>query len=392
MARIRWLLVLVPAVALIAGTPFAPVAGAQSAQSAQPAQPAQPAQSAQSTDRRCAPAMRSDTVTANGIRIAYESFGPCNPTAEPETVLLIGGTGQQLVEWPMELVQALQGRGYRVVRFDNRDIGLSTHMTEAGTLDLGAITTALQQGTPPPIPYTLHDMANDAVGLLDVLGIEQAHLVGISMGGDIAQLVAIDHPQRVLSLTSIGADSANAAIPVIADPEAFAGLPPPPPEGDRAAFVEYQIASYRALTSPAYPIPEQTLRQHIVRNVERAYDPAGLVRQQVVTLVSHLERDSYRRAGLGKITAPTAIVQGADDPLQPLASAQDLAANIPGAELYVIPGLGHDVPPQLAPVFAAAVGRGAPPTAPAAGAPPASSDSPAPTDSPASPAPPSGPA
>ena len=266
----------------------------------------------------------------------------------------------------MELVQALQQRGYRVVRFDNRDVGLSTHLTGAPALDLAAITAALEQGTPAPIPYTLRDMANDAVGLLDALGIEQAHLVGISMGGNIAQLVAIDHPQRVLSLTSIGADSANRALPLVADPEAFATVPPPPAPGDRAAFIEYQIASERVKASPAYPPPEPALRQRVARTVERAYDPAGLTRQQVVTLVGHYERDSHRHANLGKITAPTAIVQGADDPLQPLASAQDLAATIPGAELFVIPGLGHDVPPPLAPLFAAAIERTA--TRSAAGA------------------------
>ena len=115
--------------------------------------------------------------------------------------------------------------------------------------------------------------------------------------------------------------------------------------------------SYRVKASPAYPPPEPALRQLVARTVERAYDPAGLTRQQVVTLVGHYERDSHRHANLGRITAPTAIVQGADDPLQPLASAQDLAANIPGAELFVIPGLGHDVPPQLAPLFAAAIER-----------------------------------
>jgi pimeloyl-ACP methyl ester carboxylesterase len=292
-------------------------------------------------------------VGDGGIRIAYESSGPCGA----ETVLLIGGTGQQLIEWPPELVQALQRRGYRVVRFDNRDVGRSTHLTGAAALDLGAITAALEQGTPAPIPYTLRDMAGDALGLLDALGIERAHLVGISMGGNIAQLVAIDHPQRVRSLTSIGADSANRTLPLVADPEAFAAVPPPPAPGDKAAFIEYQIASFRARAGPAYPPPEPALRQHVERTVERAYDPAGLERQQVVTLVGRYERDSHRRANLGRITAPTAIVQGADDPLQPLASAQDLAATIPGAELYVIPGLGHDLPPLLAPVIAAAIER-----------------------------------
>jgi pimeloyl-ACP methyl ester carboxylesterase len=294
-------------------------------------------------------------VAVGGIRIAYESFGAC----DLETVLLIGGTGQQLVEWPMELVQALQAHGYRVVRFDNRDVGLSTHLSEAGYPDLAAIGAALQQGTPPVLPYTLRDMANDTVGLLDALGIEQAHLVGASMGGDIAQLVAIDHPDRVLSLTTIGADSANPAVPVIANPAAFAAVPAAPAPGDKAAFVEYQLATYRVLTSPAYPLSDEALREQVMRTVERAYDPAGLVRQQVVTLAAHLAPDSYRHARLGQITAPTAIIQGADDPLQPLASAQELAAAIPNAELFVIPGLGHDLPPPLAPLFAAAVARAA---------------------------------
>jgi pimeloyl-ACP methyl ester carboxylesterase len=246
-----------------------------------------------------------------------------------------------------------------VVRFDNRDAGLSTHLTAVGYPDLAAIGAALEQGTPPILPYTLRDMANDTVGLLDALGIEQAHLVGASMGGNIAQLVAIDHPDRVLSLTTMGADSANAALPVIANPEAFAAVPALPAPGDIAAFVEYQLATRRVLASPAFPVSDQALREQVVRTVERAYDPAGLVRQQVVTLAARLEPDSYRHARLGQITVPAAIIQGADDPLQPLAAARELAAAIPDAELFVIPGLGHDVPPPLAPLFAAAVDRAA---------------------------------
>lgn len=297
----------------------------------------------------------SGMVAVAELRIAYESFGTC----DLETVLLIGGTGQQLIEWPMEFVQALQARGYRVVRFDNRDVGLSTHLTAAGHPDFTAIGAALEQGRAPVLPYTLRDMANDTVGLLDALGIKQAHLVGASMGGNIAQLVAIDYPDRVLSLTTIGADSANPALPVIANPGAFAAVPPVPAPGDREAFVEYQIASYRALASPAYPPSGEALREVAVRTSERAYDPAGLVRQQVVTLVDHLDPGSYRHANLGRIAAPAAIIQGADDPLQPLASAQELAAAIPDAELFVIPGVGHDLPPPLAPLFASAVDRAA---------------------------------
>jgi pimeloyl-ACP methyl ester carboxylesterase len=198
-------------------------------------------------------------------------------------------------------------------------------------------------------------MANDTVGLLDALGIQQAHLVGASMGGDIAQLVAIDHPDRVLSLTTIGADSANPALPVIANADAFASVPAPPADGDRAAFADYEFATNQVLRSPAYPTSDQALRAQVEADVARAYDPVGLVRQETVTLVDHLESNNYRHANLGRIVAPTAIVQGAADPLQPLASAQDLAASIPGAQLFVIPGLGHDLPAQLAPLFVAAI-------------------------------------
>jgi pimeloyl-ACP methyl ester carboxylesterase len=151
-------------------------------------------------------------VSANGISIAYESSGAC----DAQVVLLTGGTGQQLVEWPMALVDKLVERGYRVLRFDNRDAGLSTHMDAAGYPNSDAITAALQHGTPPPIPYTLDDMAEDTVGLLDALSISRAHLVGASMRGDIAELVAINHPERVLSLTLVGADSENPELPLIA--------------------------------------------------------------------------------------------------------------------------------------------------------------------------------
>jgi pimeloyl-ACP methyl ester carboxylesterase len=312
-----------------------------------------PIAAAQTSDARCPADEQSDVVAANGIRIAYASYGSCNQ----QTVLLIGGTGQQLIEWPTELVQALVQRGYRVVAFDNRDVGLSTHMTEAGVPDSAAIGAALQQGTQPPLPYMLRDMAADAIGLLDVLSIRRAHLVGASMGGDIAQFMAIDHPDRVQSLTLIGSDSGNPTQPLIANPDAFAGVPPAPPVDDKDAFVDFQFATYQALRSPAYPTPDPVLRDEVERTVDRACDPVGLVRQQTVTLVDHLLPDGYRHTHLGQISAPTAIVQGADDPLQPLASAQDLANSIPNAELFVIPGLAHDLPPRLADLFVAAMNR-----------------------------------
>lgn len=296
-------------------------------------------------------------VQANGITLAYESFG----SPEDETILLIGGTGQQLVGWPIELVTALVERGYRVVRFDNRDLGLSTKLTEAGLPDPAAVSQALQEGKPAPIPYALRDMAEDAVGLLDALNIEQAHLVGASMGGAIAHWVAIDHPDRVLSLTTIAADSGNPQLPAVAKPEAFAGLPPQPTTVDREAFIHWQVETAQILAGSAYPTDEAILRAWAERDFDRGFDPDGLVRQQTAILVDHFSPSAERLNKLEEIKAPTVIVQGTEDPLVPMSSAEDLAERIPNAELRVINGLGHFIPTPLVPdivdAILAAAGR-----------------------------------
>ena len=290
-------------------------------------------------------------VEANGITIAYESFG----SPADETILLIAGTGMQLVDWPIELVEALMQRGYRVVRFDNRDIGLSTKLAAAGLPDAEAIGKALEAGEPAPVPYTLQDMAADAVGLLDALDIQQAHIVGISMGGAIAQFIAIDEPERALSLTLLAADSGNPDLPVIADPEAFAGVPMPPTTVDRDAFIDWQVKTWQALAGAENPTDEAILLDWAQRDFARGFDPAGLTRQQTVSLVGHFESASYRLNNLEKITAPTVVLQGEDDPLVPVASAEDIAARVPGAELRLIPGLGHDIPAALVTTFADAI-------------------------------------
>jgi pimeloyl-ACP methyl ester carboxylesterase len=290
-------------------------------------------------------------VQVSGITLAYESFGP----TDRETILLIAGTGQQLVDWPIELVEAFVQRGYRVVRFDNRDIGRSTKLTEAGLPDARAIEQALTAGEPAPVPYTLHDMAQDAVGLLDALGIEQAHLVGMSMGGAIAQLIAIDHPERTLSLTTIAADSGNPEIPLIAKPEAFAGVPPQPSTRDKEAYVEWQVKTWQVLSGPKYPTTEATLRAHAEQDFERGFDPDGLIRQQTAILVDRFESTGYRHSHLKTIAAPTLVLQGTVDPLQPMASAEDIAARVPEAELRIIPGLGHFIPVALVPEFVEAI-------------------------------------
>jgi pimeloyl-ACP methyl ester carboxylesterase len=296
-----------------------------------------------------APTPQAGQIEANGIKIAYESFGG----ADGETILLIGGTGQQLVDWPKELIDELVRRGFRVLVFDNRDVGLSTRFTAAGLPDAAAIAKALQEGKPAPLPYSLRDMAKDAVGLLDALGIRQAHVAGISMGGGIAQLAAIEHPQRVLSLTSMMADSGNPALPVVARPEAFAQLPPVPATGDREAFIAYRVRTDQVLASPRYPTSEKDIRRRVERAAARSYDPAGMLRQQTVAFLGHY--DPVRLAGLKGINVPTVVLQGTEDPIVPVESARDIAANIPGADLRLIEGLAHDVPVELVPVFADAI-------------------------------------
>lgn len=291
------------------------------------------------------------TVVVNDITLAYESFG----STDDATILLIAGTGMQLVDWPLELVTELVQRGYRVVRFDNRDIGLSTKLSEAGLPDAEAIGKALEAGQPAPVPYTLQAMAADAVGLLDALAIQQAHIVGISMGGAIAQFIAIDAPDCTLSLTLLAADSGNPDLPVIAKPEAFAGVPMPPTTVDREAFLDWQVKTWQALAGADYPTDEAVLLAWAQRDFARGFDPAGLARQQTVSLVGHLESARYRLNNLATITAPTVVLQGTDDPLVPVVSAEDIVARVPGAELRLISGLGHDIPIELVSVFADAI-------------------------------------
>jgi pimeloyl-ACP methyl ester carboxylesterase len=290
-------------------------------------------------------------VQANDITIAYESFGP----AEGQTVLLIAGVSMQLINWPIELVEGLVEQGYRVVRYDHRDVGLSTRFDEAGPPDIEAIIEALTLGEPAPVPYSFPEMAADAIGLLDVLEIEQAHLVGLSMGGAIAQLIAIDHPDRVLSLTLMAADSANPEHNELADPDVFANLPPPPPLDDVEAIIDYQIAVEWAFSGPGYPIDEATMRAEIARSLARAFDPEAHARQEVVATVGHLETAEYRFANLPLIEAPTVVLLGANDPIVPVAAAADLAARIPAAELRIIPGLGHQIPRAFAPELVDAI-------------------------------------
>ncbi len=279
-------------------------------------------------------------VKANGISIAYESFGP----TDRETMLLIQGQGAQLTAWPVELCEELVKRGYRVIIYDNRDVGLSTKFDSAGMPDLEAIIKARAEGKPAPMAYTLDDMAKDAVGLLDALGIKKAHIVGVSMGGMIAQLVAADYPEHTLSLTSIMSTSGNPAIPFPAKPEVVAKIAPPPPKDDTEANVAHGVELVRILAGPAYPPDEKRIRQIIHRSLKRSDDRAGMERQRAAAALGFFED---RRPKLKTIKAPTVVIHGTEDPIVPVEGGKDVAANIPGAELCIIASMGHDLPIPL---------------------------------------------
>ena len=285
-------------------------------------------------------------VKANGIEIEYESFGP----ADRDAVLLIMGFSAQLTMWPTELCEELVSRGYRVIRFDNRDVGLSAKLEAKGIPDMEKLFGALMTGAAVEAPYSLDDMAADAAGLLDALKIERAHIVGASMGGMIAQLVAANHPEKTLSLTSIMSNTGNPDLPQGSPEARGALLAPAPAPDDIEAIIARGINTWKVIGSPGYPTDDQQLRQWVMRDAKRSYYPQGVTRQFAAIVAN-----GDRRPKLKNIKVPTVVLHGADDPLVPVAGGKDTADNIPGAELRVIPGMGHDFPLGLVPVFADAI-------------------------------------
>lgn len=279
------------------------------------------------------------TVTANGVSLYYEDHGPKGG----EPLLLIMGLGAQMTRWPVGFIELLTARGYRVVAYDNRDVGLSEKLDAAGAPDMQAVYGAVAKGEKPNVGYVLSDMARDGVGLMDALGFARAHIVGASMGGMIAQMIAAEHPDRVLSLTSIMSSTGNPALPP-ARPEAMERLTNrgPDPLSDLEAFLDHGVASSTVLGSPGYPVDEAELRAQIRSDYERSFYPVGFARQMAAIVAS-----GDRRKALAGITAPTIVIHGADDPLVPKEGGEDTAANIPGAELHLIAGMGHNLPKPL---------------------------------------------
>ncbi|MEJ0096505.1 MAG: alpha/beta hydrolase [Methylocella sp.] len=272
-------------------------------------------------------------------QLAYDSFG--DETAE--VILLIAGLGTQMVRWTVPFCQDLSALGYRVIRFDNRDAGCSTHFTQHATPEFGFLVPMLMAGQRPDVPYTLDDMANDAIGLLDALSIGRAHVVGRSMGGMIAQILASEHPTRVLSLTSLMSSTGNPTLPPAApDVMAMMTRPAPNPASEEAEFLTHNIAFTRRITGTGHPFDEGAYRALILEEVRRAYDPDGLGRQIAAMAVA-----GDRRSRLATIRVPTLVVHGADDPLIHPACGEDTVSSIPHAEFMLIDGMGHDLPPAL---------------------------------------------
>jgi pimeloyl-ACP methyl ester carboxylesterase len=256
-------------------------------------------------------------ASANGIELEYDTFG--SPDAAP--LLLIGGLGTQLITWDEEFCELLAGRGFHVIRFDNRDAGLSTW---------------------PDDEYALDDMADDTAALLDALGIRAAHLVGASMGGFIAQLVALKHPERVLSLTSmISGPNGEDQVPPTPEAQALLLTPVPPTKEER---VEVALNAKRKLLGPSDPFDADYERVKAVQAVDRAYHPVGFARQMraILGAPSRMER-------LPSLRVPTLVVHGDADILVPVGNGRKVAAAIPGARLLEIPGMGHDIPKRVWP-------------------------------------------
>ncbi len=299
------------------------------------------------TDEQKLGDMDMPQVKCNGIHIEIESIGRDDDPA----VLLIMGYSGQLTMWPNSFCNGLAAKGFRVVRFDNRDVGKSTHLMDKGQPVIPELMAELMSGKQPQAPYSLNDMAADAVGFLDAIGIDRAHIVGASMGGMIAQLVAANHPAKAKSLVSIMSTTGRPGLPQ-AKPEAMAVLMTPPASTSREDRIRSYIDGFRVIGSPEYPATEAELRACAERDTDRVpYEPAGLARQLAAIIAA-----PPRNEVLKKVRAPTLVIHGADDPLIPVAAGKDTAESIGGAELVVIPGMAHDFTEAAVPVYLKHIG------------------------------------
>jgi pimeloyl-ACP methyl ester carboxylesterase len=276
-------------------------------------------------------------VQSNGISIEVEDSGETDRPA----VLLIMGLGMQLIAWPAAFVDGLRDAGYRVIRFDNRDVGLSQAFPELGVPNMMVESLRHKLGLRVRAPYTLADMAADARGVLDALRVKAAHVVGVSMGGMIAQRLALAEPHRVASLTSVMSSSGARSLPGPSR-HVLRALFSRPRDASEDAIVDNTMQLLRAIGSPGYPMDEALVRERVVAAVRRGFNPAGTLRQMTAVVA-----DSRRAGELKAMQAPTLVVHGKDDPLVPFACGEDTARRIPRAQLVGIHGMGHDLPPGV---------------------------------------------
>jgi pimeloyl-ACP methyl ester carboxylesterase len=285
---------------------------------------------------------RIEIIAANvgpaKLNIAYERIG--NPDAPP--LLLIHGLGAQLIGWPDGFCSALVERGLQVIRFDNRDVGRSSHISDAPAPDLPAVL----RGDLSSVSYTLSDMAADTIGLLDVLGIDSAHLVGASMGGAIAQTVAIEHPERVRSLTSIMSTTGDMKVGQ-ATPETMKALFGGPPAVTRQDVIDRQIRAFSVVGSPGFPTERKLVVASAELAYDRGYDPIGLARQAIASVAS-----GDRTKPLQHINLPTLVIHGLDDVMCDVSGGRATATAIPKSKLVLIKGMGHNLPQGLWSEFA----------------------------------------
>lgn len=275
-------------------------------------------------------------TTANGITIEFDTFG--DPAERP--LLLVMGLGAQMTRWRPEFCEQLADHGHYVIRFDNRDVGLSHKFDHAGVPNMAQIFMQAQAGQPVSAPYSLDDMADDATGVLDALGVERAHVCGASMGGMIVQTMALRHPHRLRSMTSIMSTTGNPELPP-ATPEAMAALMSP--AGTTLNEVlERAVSVQRIIGSPGYPDDADAIRARAQSDYERCFYPVGVARQMAAIAAS-----GNRKPRLASVATPTLVIHGKDDALVPLAGGIDTHAAIPGANLAVFDGMGHDLPEPL---------------------------------------------
>lgn len=283
-------------------------------------------------------------VASNGIQIEYDTFG--DNSASP--LLLVMGLGAQMIAWDAEFCRLLAEKGHHVIRFDNRDVGLSTKIEDGGVPNMAEVFAARQRGETVEAPYNLSDMSDDAFGLLDALGIAKAHIAGASMGGMIVQTMAIEHPERVITMTSIMSSTGAPDLPP-SSPEAAAALVTPAPT-DRAGNIEHRVKSSRIMGSVESLRDEGRVREMAGAAFDRCFYPVGVARQMAAVAAS-----GSRRELLAGVRVPTLVIHGSIDPLVPISGGEDTHKSIAGSEMLVIEGMGHDQPKAVWPQVIGAI-------------------------------------